>query len=96
MGIFTTEALNGVAWILAGTWGIVTLAKAYFDYAESSSWKRSDDNALAKHKALRELEEVKKERDMMLAYFFPEKEEVPTVADTPAKRGRGRPPKKRK
>jgi hypothetical protein len=93
MGIFTTEALNGFAWIIAGTWGVVTLIKAYLDHLENSGWKRNDEAVNAKYKALRELEEVKKERDMMMAHFFPEKEEVPTEAAAPVKKKRGRPRK---
>ena len=46
------------------------------------------------HQVRNELEEVKKERDMMLAHFFPEKNEVAT-SETPVKRKRGRPRKKR-
>lgn len=92
MGIFTLESLQGVAWILGGIWGVVRSAEVILDHLDSIRWKISDKH-LEKNYALRnELEEIKKERDMMLAYFFPAKNEVAT-SDAPVKRKRGRPRK---
>jgi hypothetical protein len=93
MGIFTIESLQGVAWILGGIWGVVRSAEIILDHLDSIRWKISDKH-IEKNYALRnELEEIKKERDMMLAYFFPAKDEVATEAAAPAKKKRGRPRK---
>lgn len=96
MGIFTVEALNGVAWIIAGVWGVVRGVEIVLEHLDTIRWKQSDGLSNKFYKILNELEEVKKERDMMLAYFFPEKTEVATEEPKPVKRGRGRPRKVRK
>ena len=94
MGIFTLESLQGVAWILGGIWGVVTAAEIVLEHLDTIRWRVSDKH-LEKNYALRnELEEVKKERDMMMAYFFPAKDEVATDVSAPVKKKRGRPRKK--
>ena len=94
MGIVTAETLSGVAWILAGVWGVVKLIETWLDHKQNLGWSREDKMVEKLHQVRNELEEVKKERDMMLAHFFPEKNEVAT-SETPVKKKRGRPRKKR-
>lgn len=93
MGIFTMDSLHGVAWILAGSWSIVKLIGLWIEHQQVVGWRKNETVINDKHRIARELEEVKKERDMMMAHFFPEKEEVLTETATPAKKKRGRPRK---
>ena len=93
MGIVTAETLSGVAWILAGVWGVVKLVEVWFDHKQGLGWSRDEKLVEKLHQARHELEEVTKERDMMRAHFFPNKNEVATEAPTPVKKKRGRPRK---
>lgn len=93
MGIVTAETLSGVAWILAGVWGVVKLVELWFDHKRELGWSRNDKTIEKLHQVRNELEEVKKERDMMMAHFFPAKDEVATEAPAPVKKKRGRPRK---
>ena len=94
MGIVTAETLSGVAWILAGIWGVVKLIETWFDHKETLSWSNSEKAIEKLHAANKKIEELTKERDMMRAHFFPKKDEVAT-SETPVKKKRGRPRKKR-
>ena len=42
MGIVTAETLSGVAWILAGIWGVVKLIETWLDHKQNLGWSRED------------------------------------------------------
>ena len=94
MGIVTAETLSGVAWILAGIWGVVKLIETWFDHKREIGWTNSEKTIEKLHAANKKIEELTKERDMMRAHFFPKKDEVAT-SETPVKKKRGRPRKNR-
>lgn len=94
MGIVTAETLSGVAWILASVWGVVKLIEVWAGHKETLSWSNSEKTIEKLHTANKKIEELTKERDMMRAHFFPKKDEVAT-SETPVKKKRGRPRKKR-
>lgn len=94
MGVITAETLSGVAFILAGVWGVVKLIEVWVGHKESLRWSNSEKTIDRLHAANKKIEELTKERDMMRAHFFPEKNEVAT-SETPVKKKLGRPRKKR-
>lgn len=98
MSIFTTESLQGVAWIVAGLWAAVKLIEMLLERWDFISSYRDDLDSL--YRRLREangtIDRLELENEMMKRHFFPDVVEVKTPDEpTPVKKKRGRPPKKK-
>jgi len=97
MSIFTTESLQGVAWIVAGLWAAVKLIEMVFDRWDMFSDHHKEIDSLYRRirEANENLSRLELENEMMKRHFFPDTEEVKTPDEpTPVKKKRGRPRKR--
>jgi hypothetical protein len=88
------ETLGGIAALLSVTWAAVRLIEAYVNHRETWFWREDNKHLVEIRNLKTQIEELKKERDKMMAYFFPDKEEVATKEAPPVKKKRGRPRKR--
>jgi hypothetical protein len=98
MSIFTTESLQGVAWIVAGLWAAVKLIEMVVERWDTlTSYSRDLESLYRRVREANEtIESLELENAMMKKHFFPDVEEVMTTHEDPvrAQPKRGRPRKK--